>query len=412
MEAYIEVPFKSASGKIVRPDGLLRVHYGSQKPWAALVEIKTGGNLLAAEQINEYWNIARTQGFDSVITISNEIAPAPGVHPTGGLKLRSNSRVSVHHLSWTLILAEAMKQKVHRGVDDPEQAWLLGELIRYLEHPSSGAMEFDDMGPNWALVRDAAHQSRLSRRDPAVVEIAQRWDQLMRYASIRLGSETGSDVQEVVAKREQGDPSARVRHLVDVLCSNGVFDGALRVPDAAGDINVSVDLRARRIRVWTEIAAPDDRGARARVTWLVRQLADAPAGARLESLAKNARVPETADLAAVVNDPTLLLTGDKRDPVRFRIAVQSPMGTNRRIGKSPGFVESVLSAITAYYERVLQPIAPYQRRAPQRKLADVELPEPLSVEPVEPSEAFPADHRDERSWAESHSWVSDRPLSP
>jgi hypothetical protein len=114
----------------------------------------------------------------------------------------------------------------------------------------------------------------------------------------------------------------------------------------------------------------------------------------------------------VVNDPTLLLTGDKRDPVRFRIAVQSPMGTNRRIGKSPGFVESVLSAITAYYERVLQPIAPYQRRAPQRKLADVELPEPLSVEPVEPSEAFPADHRDERSWAESHSWVSDRPLSP
>ena len=30
----------------------------------------------------------------------------------------------------------------NRGVDDPDQAWILGELIRYLEHPRSGALDF------------------------------------------------------------------------------------------------------------------------------------------------------------------------------------------------------------------------------------------------------------------------------
>lgn len=36
----------------------------------------------------------------------------------------------------------------HKGVDDPEQAFLLAELIRYLEHPASGALSFEDMGSN------------------------------------------------------------------------------------------------------------------------------------------------------------------------------------------------------------------------------------------------------------------------
>lgn len=37
--------------------------------------------------------------------------------------------------------------------------------------------------------------------------------------------------------------------------------------------DVVVDLKARQIAVGSEIAAPDDRGGRARVTWLTRQRA-------------------------------------------------------------------------------------------------------------------------------------------
>ena len=72
--------------------------------------------------------------------------PVPGPHPTKVDK-RKLRKVALHHLSWSHVLAEAVMQKEHRGVADPDQAWILGELIRYLEHPRSGALEFDDMGP-------------------------------------------------------------------------------------------------------------------------------------------------------------------------------------------------------------------------------------------------------------------------
>ncbi len=89
--------------------------------------------------------MARAHEFDALITISNEIPAAAGQHPTKVDK-RKLKKIAMHHWSWTYLLSAAVMQKEHRGVADPEQAWILGELIRYLEHPKSGAMELDDMG--------------------------------------------------------------------------------------------------------------------------------------------------------------------------------------------------------------------------------------------------------------------------
>ena len=394
VEAFIEVPFESKSGKTVRPDGLVRVSYGKQDPWVALVEVKTGTDILEADQLNEYWDIARAERYDAVISISNEIAPSPGVHPVEGLRVRANSRVAVHHLSWTMILTEAVKQKVHRGVEDPEQAWILGELIRYLEHPSSGAMEFDDMGPNWVSVRDGAQAAQLSSRDPAVVEIAQRWDQFMRFAALRLGSETGSEVEEVVPRSHQKDPSLRTKSLVDSLADLGRLEGAIHVPDTVADIEFSVDFRSRQIRVSTSLAAPDDRGARARVTWLVRQLDQAAPSMRIEAYAKNVRTPTAAELGELRDDPAAVIGEKRREPSRFTVAQQSQMGLNRKTGRSPGFADSVLAAISTFYEDVMQHLTAFQRKAPVRK-----APEPVQVEEL-------SDDRPARVWVASQEPVA------
>ena len=128
---YIEVPFLLGERKLY-PDGLIRVSRGARS-WTALVEVKTGSNELATEQLENYLDIAREQGFDAVITISNEIPAIAGQHPTKVDK-RKLKRVALHHLAWNQVLAEAVMQKEFRGVADPDQAWILGELIRYLEH--------------------------------------------------------------------------------------------------------------------------------------------------------------------------------------------------------------------------------------------------------------------------------------
>ena len=119
------------------------------------------------EQLENYLDIAREQGFDAVITISNEIPAVAGQHPTKVDK-RKLRKVALHHVSWSQVLAEAVMQKEFRGVADPDQAWILGELIRYLEHRKSGALEFDDMGEAWVGVRDQVAAGTLRATDKGI----------------------------------------------------------------------------------------------------------------------------------------------------------------------------------------------------------------------------------------------------
>lgn len=204
VDCFIEPAFE-VKKKTVRPDGLIRVTYG-RREWTALIEIKTGKDSLNSDQINEYWDVARRERLNCVITISNELPSVPGAHPTDGLRVQMRSPVQVHHVSWTWLLAIAVNIKTHKGVEDPEQAWILNELIRYLEHPKSGALSFDDMGPNWVEVRKAARENRLSPRDEGAVDIAQRWDQLLRHLALTLGSDIGEDVQQVLSRKHARDP--------------------------------------------------------------------------------------------------------------------------------------------------------------------------------------------------------------
>ena len=177
VECFIEVPFMIGDKKVF-PDGLIRVARGS-KSWTALVEVKTGSNDLATEQLENYLDVAREQGFDALLTISNEIPAITGQHPTKVDK-RKLRKVAIHHLSWSQVLAEAVMQKEFRGVADPDQAWILGELIRYLEHTRSGALEFDDMGDAWTGVRDAVASSTLRASDKGIPTVVSRFDALLR----------------------------------------------------------------------------------------------------------------------------------------------------------------------------------------------------------------------------------------
>jgi len=171
VQTFIEVPFKLGDKQLF-PDGLIRVSRG-QRQWTALVEVKTGSNELRADQVEAYLEIAREQGFEALITISNEIPPVAGQHPTP-IDKRKLRKVSLYHLPWTEILTQAVMQKEYRGVADPDQAWILGELIRYLEHPRSGAMEFTDMGTAWVGVRDGVAAGTVRASDTAVAEVAGR----------------------------------------------------------------------------------------------------------------------------------------------------------------------------------------------------------------------------------------------
>lgn len=383
VETFTEPQFVR-DGKRVRPDGVVRITYGNSS-WTALVEVKTGDCLLEADQINTYWDLAREHGFDAVVTISNEIPPSPDGHPTEGLKVRSNSKVAVRHISWTELLTSAVMVKSHHGVDDPEQAWILGELIRYLKHPASGAMAFDDMGPHWTEVRDAARDGGLRKNDARVRDIALRWDQLLRFAALQLSTRVGRDVQLSLSK-SQRDPKVRTADLVDALCTGHPLTGALRVPNTASDLSLTADLKARRLTAAADVTAPTDRGGRARITWLLAQLKDAPQGLLIEAYAKNARVPVAVPLGQATADRDALLGPDKREPVRFRLSLTIEMGMNRKAGnRSAGFIDSVTSVIEGFYGSVLQQITPWAPKTPKMTAQPVAPAHDAEGDPAEGS---------------------------
>jgi hypothetical protein len=69
---YTELRFTDDAGAGHRPDGAIVVERGKTS-WCALVEVKTGTAELRADQVSRYLDVARDQGFDGVLTISNQL---------------------------------------------------------------------------------------------------------------------------------------------------------------------------------------------------------------------------------------------------------------------------------------------------------------------------------------------------
>ena len=221
-------------------------------------------------------------------------------------------------------------------MSDPEQAWILGELIRYLEHPRSGAMELEDMGSNWVSVRQAVTAGTLRATDKAAPEVAARFDALLRYTSLRLGRQLGTDVLHVLNRKELADPALRAQSLLDSLVSTGELAGAIRIPNTVAPIHVTADLRAGRITCHLDIDAPKEGRATTRVNWLLRQLKAAPESLRVEAFTANTRGAGAAELLDPVReDPSVLITDAKKELRSFRIAMSAPMGSKRGRGRGP-----------------------------------------------------------------------------
>jgi hypothetical protein len=368
IETFIEVPL-SLNGQRLYPDGLIRVTRG-QKTWVALVEVKTGRNELQTQQLENYLDIAREQGFDAVITISNQLAAGPGEHPTTVDK-RKIKKVALHHIAWSQIHTEAILHKLANSISDPDQAWILTELIRYLEHPKSGAIDFDDMGPSWVDVRNAVTTQTLRPGDAGARDVAAKWEQLMRFAGMSLGRQLGVEVPPALTRKEASEPGLRIQAQTQALVERGVLSGALKVPHTVGPLSVEADLRTGKVSCAVDIEAPQEGRPQTRVNWLLRQLADAPDSARVDTFTAYSRGATCSELVGKVREnPALLVDDQKRDIKSFRVTVSQTAGTKRGQGRG-SFVASVVDATSAFYSTVIQQLKPWVPSAPKVRVPEL-----------------------------------------
>jgi hypothetical protein len=376
---FTEVSFNDGEGVRHRPDGAIVVERGKTN-WCCLVEVKTGSASLTADQVERYLNVARDQGFDGVLTISNQITRNPQTSPVG-IDGRKTRRVGLWHLSWWQIMTEAIMQHRYHKIADPDQAWILGELIAYLDHENSGASGFEDMGDRWVVVRDGARNGTLRPADKELPIVCERWEQFVQFLCLGLSQDLGRDVQPRRPRKQTGDQ--RIDELKTQLVTTGVLEAAMMVPDAVAPVKIEADLRARTVTTNVTVELPRDGRPLTRINWLLRQLSGAPGDLRLTVGYANIRQTSSELLTKAVERPErLLASGDpKREPRWMQIATTRAMGLKRGRGQG-SFVGETRQQTIDFYGSIVQTLKPWRPGAP--KLPTTSPPAEAEVAQPEP----------------------------
>jgi hypothetical protein len=273
-------------------------------------------------------------------------------------------------------------EQANKSVSDSDQAWILAEFIRYLEHPRCGALDFDDMGASWVHVRDHARTGTLHPHDKGAAEVADRFGGLISFTAMQLSRDLGTIVRPMVAQTQLRDPARYLQEAVSTLAETGRLQGALRVPAAVAPIKITADLRAGLIHCAVTVPAPRDGRPATRVNWLVRQLKTAPGHLRIETSTAWQRAHGPArTISQARSDPKSLLDETGHELRSFTLSLSSNAGPARGQGHG-SFASSVLTAVENFYTDVVQHIKPWNPAPPKVKEGEP----PLSDEPV-PGEA-------------------------
>lgn len=362
METFTEVSLPHGETP-KRPDGVIRVERAG-KLWTALVETKTNGNPLKPDQVQDYVDIAARRAYEAVITLSNDVQLEG--RPLVDIKIdgRRKNKVSVWHLSWAEVAHQAQMLIRHEGVGNAAHAWLLHELLHYLRHENSGCHGFQNMGPAWVPTRKAIEDETLCQGDKRAVEVVESWERLVRQVCLRLGGELGQKVLPVQRAKRGTDPHSRRTALADSFCGDGRLNAEIRIDGRPGIMAIVADLRTGKLRTSVEVPAPEQGYP---LTWakrLIRQLAEAPADLRIETLLLGESGGPRGTLERLRPEPADLLPKDGSRITGFRLSLLKSMGSTRGNAES-GFIRSIDDAVDRFHATVVAHLETHQPRRPQ-----------------------------------------------
>lgn len=364
LDCYTEVSFKGTDPKKDRPDGLVILNTGKTTRHY-LVETKTKKEDLDEEQVVRYIDLARRLGFDGVITISNQFTAVPTHHPVRvpGNKL---GKMGLFHWSWSAIMTEANLLAGNETVNDRDQQYVLHEFLRFLTKDPDVVRPFSEMAPEWSDVCERVNMGQqLRKSDSASGGAVASWHQLNRFLALQLGEKTGTAIQTVMRRGDGSDPKVRLGRDTNRLVEENHLSVEYRIPDAAGDVEVLADLKARTIRVGMRIKAPQDvaRPSTA-VKWLLRQLPKDTDDLVVEAVWPGRTPVSSALVSKIREDETVLLAGPHGSiPTSFYVARHMDLGGRFRQRRK--FVEAVMAAVPAFYGDVGQHLRTWIPAAPK-----------------------------------------------
>lgn len=365
---YTEVTFKTVDkGKKPRPDGLIVIQNGS-KVWTALVESKIGNSELTNTQVEEYLELAKQYSINAVITISNQFATTPAHHPLTISKNKTKS-VELYHFSWLSLKSKAVLLTGNKQVDDPEQAYILSELVRYLDHDSSGVSALTKMPTEWKDACNSIQQGTPMTKNCDFVERSvSGWHQLLRHLTLNLSMAISQPVDIALSRAREKDPDVNFQEDCNLLSKENKLHAEFEIPNAASKLSFSADFLRRTINISMKLDAPKDKSrATASINWLTRQLK----GENLQNVSLRAywpkRIPMTvAPLSEIVENPNILIPAGTIEMPTY-LEVIRVVDLAARFKGSKTFVEDSSKEFPRFYQDVGQQLTKWMAKAPKVK---------------------------------------------
>jgi hypothetical protein len=273
----------------------------------------------------------------------------------------------LYHFSWLALLSNAQVLSDSDQLEDEEQAIVLKELIRFLQHENSGVRPFERMGSAWKDVCSAVQQGLMLRKnDERVHKAVADWHQLCRYLALKLSTRIAKPVSVYVPRKYANDPAKRLESDVHALVKNGSLIDEFEIPNAADRVRLSADLMRRTINLSMQLDPPEDKQRpTAAINWLIRQLQPEQSGHILIRCSWPGRTPDTVQPLKAVLEDSKVLVPEAVSALPTRLEVLRVLDLAGRFRGARTFVEDIEKAFPAFYRDIGQDLRPWTPPPPK-----------------------------------------------
>jgi hypothetical protein len=288
----------------------------------------------------------------------------------GSLPSRKALQVQLFHFSWLSIITRALLLIDNKVVEDPEQAYMLKELARYLEHESSGVTSSVRMSNSWRDVVQNVHQNMsLVKHDDHVSKAVSDWFQLLRFLSIKLSLALGQTCSISMPRKHVKDPTVRLGDAISEVCSTSELKSSIDIPNAGGKLEISVSFLRKTIDLGVNLETPKDvKQQRAAISFVLNQMKDFEGDDLTVRVNWPRRVPPTSlpiQQTREESDRRQLIPDNFKDlPSSMDLMRVVDLGVGK-LKSSSGLPEVAEAEMLRFYKDAIQNLKKWVPEAPQ-----------------------------------------------